>query len=194
MATFGTDGQISGDYVYLDAVTCLEYGCEPGWYETLPLDWYEAVPAGDTIIPFGEGVQIASSDCGAIITFTGEVSGERTFLINNSEEGGNTWTGNSSPVDLTLKDFAITPPAGGLQSTYSIQVATFGANGQISGDYVYLDDVTCLEYGCEPGWYETLPLDWYEAVPAGDVNIKSGEMFQVASSDCGGQITVPSAL
>jgi len=194
VATFGADGQISGGYVYLDENTCSEYSCDPGWYETESVEGYDPIPAGSVKIPYGEGVQIASSDCGATVTFAGQVAGARTFTINDSDVGGNTWTGNTSPVDLKLKDLAITAPDGGLQSMYSVQVATFGVDGQISGDYVYLDENTCGEYSCDPGWYTTESVEGYDPISAGEVDVASAQMFQIASSDCGGQITIPDPM
>ena len=193
MTTFNSEGQNEGIYYYLDEITCVDFGCDPGWYTADSIDNWDPVSADNTIVPFGSGVQIGS-DCGATITFAGEVVAEKTDLeVVDSNAGGYTWTGNVSPIDLTLKDFAITPPEGGLWSYGSIVLTTFNAEGQNEGIYYYLDDITCVDFGCDPGWYTAESIDNWDPVSAGDVVIKAGEMFQIGS-DCGATITIPSAL
>ena len=191
--TFDSAGQIAGDYCYLDDVQGAMFGVEPGWYTAASVADWAPVSADDVVIPFGTGVQIGS-DCGATVTFAGEVlSTAQSFDVNDSSVGGYTWTGNASPVDLTLADFAITAPDGGLWSEYSIRVNTFDSAGQIAGDYCYLDDVQGAMFGVEPGWYTAASVADWAPVSAGSVSIVSGEMFQIGS-DCGAVITVPSAL
>ena len=191
--TFDSEGQIAGAYVYLDDVQSAMFGVEPGWYTFDSVALWAPESADDVVIPFGTGVQIGS-DCGATVTFAGEVvSTAKTFDINDASVGGYTWTGNCSPVDLTLADFAITSPDGGLWSEYSVLVNTFDTAGQIAGAYVYLDDVQSGMFGVEPGWYTFDSVALWAPESAGDVSIASGEMFQIGS-DCGATITVPSAL
>ena len=94
---------------------------------------------------------------------------------------------------LTLSSWTITPPSGGLWSEYSIRVNTFDTEGQIAGDYVYLDEVQGAMFGVEPGWYTFDSVAMWAPESAGSVSIVAGEMFQIGS-DCGAVITVPSAL
>ena len=191
--TFDSAGQIAGAYVYLDDVQGGMFGVEPGWYTSESVAMWAPESADDVVIPFGTGVQIGS-DCGATVTFAGEVlSTAQSFDINDESVGGYTWTGNCSPVDLTLADFAITPPSGGLWSEYSILVNTFDSAGQIAGAYVYLDDVQGGMFGVEPGWYTSESVAMWAPESAASVSIAAGEMFQIGS-DCGAVITVPSAL
>ena len=191
--TFDSAGQIAGDYCYLDDVQSSMFGVEAGWYTAESVDNWAPESADDVVIPFGTGVQIGS-DCGATVTFAGEViSTAKSFDINDENVGGYTWTGNCSPVNLTLADFAITPPSGGLWSVSSVRVNTFDAEGQIAGDYCYLDDVQSGMFGVEPGWYTAESVDNWAPESAGAVEIVAGEMFQIGS-DCGAVITVPSAL
>ena len=191
--TFNEEGQISGDYIYLDEGTASTYSVEPGWYTNESVVNWDPQSANDVLIPFGSGVQVVS-DCGAEVTFFGEVSkDEISIKINGSGEGGYTWTGNCSPVNLTLKDFAVTPPEGGLWSDTSVNVITFNEEGQILGDYIYLDEGTASTYSVDPGWYTNESVVNWAPESAGDVSIEAGEMFQIVS-DCGATITVPSAL
>ena len=191
--TFDAAGQIAGDYCYLDDVQSATFGVGAGWYTAESVDNWEPLSADTVVIPFGEGVQIGS-DSGATVTFAGEVlSSAQSFNINDESAGGYTWTGNCSPADLTLADFAITPPEGGLWSVSSVRVNTFDAAGQIAGDYCYLDDVQSATFGVDAGWYTAESVDNWEPVSAGDVSISTGEMFQIGS-DSGAVITVPAAL
>jgi hypothetical protein len=192
MNTFNTEGQIEGDYVYVDDFQASMYGWEAGWYTFDSIVNFMPESANNVIVPYGIGVQIGS-DCGAIVTFAGQVAGERSYTINDSAAGGYTWTGNSTPINLTLKDFAITPPEGGLTSELSIRMNTFNAGGQIEGDFVYVDDFQASMYGWEAGWYTFESIVNFMPESVGDVPVASGEMFQIGS-DCGATITVPSAL
>ncbi len=193
VVTFDTAGQIAGSYVYLDEVQGSMIGAEPGWYTNDSVANWAPESAENVVIPFGEGVQIGS-DCGATVTFSGEVIGEaKSFVVNDENAGGYTWTGNCSPVDLTLADFAITPPEGGLWGAFSVNVVTFDTAGQIAGSYVYLDEVQGSMIGAEPGWYTNDSVANWAPESAGAVTIEAGEMFQIGS-DCGATITVPSAL
>ena len=167
-------------------------GADPGWYTKESVDNWTPVSAAGVIIAFGEGVQILS-DCGAEVCFAGEVMGAKDFTVNDTTVGGCTTTGNASPVDLTLKDFAITPPEGGLAGPGSIWLTTFNTLGQVSGDYCYLDEMNAGMMGADPGWYTKESVDNWTPESAGNVEIKAGEMFQILS-DCGATITVPSAL
>ena len=193
LTVFDTAGQIDNSYVYLDEVQGTMFGVEPGWYTFDSVALWAPESAADVVIPFGEGVQIGS-DCGATVTFAGEVvNTAKSFDINGEAAGGFTWTGNCTPVDLTLADFAITPPAGGLVSEYSVLLTTFDTAGQIDNSYVYLDEVQGNMFGVEPGWYTFDSVALWTPESAGDVVIEAGEMFQIGS-DCGAVITVPSAL
>ena len=192
LMTFDTVGQVDGDFCYLDEMNAGMMGAEPGWYTKESVDNWTPESAGGVVIPFGHGVQILS-DCGAIVTFAGEVVGSKDFAINDSAAGGCTTTGNASPLDLTMKDFAITPPEGGLTGATSVWLMTFDSVGQVNGDYCYLDEMNAGMMGAEPGWYTKESVDNWTPESAGNVEIKAGEMFQILS-DCGATITVPSAI
>ena len=192
LVTFNAEGQIEGTYVFLDEVQCAMFGVEPGWYTFDSVASWAPESANNVVIPYGAGVQIGS-DCGATVTFAGQVAEEKSFVVNSADDGGYTWTGNTTPVNLKLRDFAITPPEGGLWSEGSIVLVTFNADGQIEGTYVYLDDVQCAMFGVEAGWYTFDSVASWAPESAGDVDIEAGEMFQIGS-DCGATITVPSAL
>lgn len=199
LTTFTSDGQLEGEYLYIDQalVDAGVGGVEtPGWYTKESVDNWTPEAADDVIIAFGRGV-IILSDCGAKVTCAGEVlSNGVTFEITSSVDGGVTYTGNTSPVDLTLKDFAITPPEGGLTADVSVYLTTFTSDGQLEGEYLYIDQalVDAGVGGVEtPGWYTKESVDNWTPESAGDVEIAAGRMF-IILSDCGAKITIPSAL
>lgn len=187
--TLDDAGQIDGDYVYLDESNI--HGVDAGWYTTESVEVWSEESADDVTIAFGRGVMILS-DCGAKIICSGEVYGQDFDVeIVDEVSGGNTFTGNCSPVDRQLLDFAVTPPAGGLTSDYSVHAYTLDDAGQIEGDYVYLDDSNI--HGVEPGWYTTESVEIWSEESAGDVTIAAGRLLMILS-DCGATITIPSAL
>lgn len=199
VTTFTSDGQMDGEFLYIDEAL-VDQGVggvsEIGWYTKESIDNWEPVLVGDTIIPFGTGV-IVQSDCGAKLTCAGTVLKEGvTFNINSSSDGGFTYTGNTSPVACTLKDFAITSPEGGLTAEASVYVTTFSNDGQMSGEFLYIDEAL-LDQGVggvyEIGWHTKDSIDNWEPVSAGDEIISAGQMF-IIQSDCGAFITIPSAI
>ena len=199
VTTFSSEGQTDGEYLYIDQalIDAGVGGVEtPGWYTKELVDNWTPESADTVVIAFGRGV-IIQSDCGAKITCAGEVlSKDVTFEIVSSEDGGNTYTGNTSPIDLTLKDFAITPPEGGLTADASVYVTTFTSEGQTEGEFLYIDQalIDAGVGGVEtPGWYTKESVDNWTPESAGDEVIASGRMF-IIQSDCGAKITIPSAL
>ena len=119
-----------------------------------------------------------------------------TFNINSLNEGGFTYTGNASPVTVDLEDISVTPPDGGLTADVSVYVTTLTADGQMDGEYLYIDQAL-VDAGVggvsEVGWYTKESIDNWEPVSAGKVSIAGGQMF-IVQSDCGAKITIPSAL
>ena len=195
LLTYGADGQLEGNFVYLDADSNGSlYGVDSGWYTTASVEDWDPVECGSTTIAFGTGFNILS-DCGATITCAGEVKTTSSdILINDSSAGGNTWSGNCTPINLTLADIAITPPEGGLTSEYSVQLLTYGADGQLEGNFVYLDaDSNGSLYGVDTGWYTTASVEDWDPVGCGSTEIAAGRMVNILS-DCGATMTIPSAL
>ena len=199
VTTFTNDGQLDSEYVYIDEAL-VEAGVggveEIGWYTKESVDNWEPVSAKEEIIPFGKGI-IILSDCGAEITCAGAVvDGDQSFKIYSADEGGVTYTGNASPVEINLEDIAITPPEGGLTADVSIYVTTFTNAGQLDGEYVYIDEAL-VEAGVggveEIGWYTKESVDNWEPVSAGKVPLAAGQMV-IILSDCGALFTIPSAL
>ena len=112
-------------------------------------------------------------------------------------------TVGKAETDITLNDFQIVAPAGGLMSENSVNVHTYNASGMEEGNYSYVDQtVIDMYYWMDengnlilPGWYTTDSLRGFTAYPeaCGNVTIATGEMFMVIS-DCGATMSIPSAL
>ncbi len=193
LTTFDTAGQIDGIYTYLDEGYAGAFGVNVGWYTSESVDGGTFESADNAIIPFKAGVQIGS-DCGATVTSAGVVLDEpEPITINDESVGGFTWTGNCSPLNQTLKEFTVIPPEGGLWSESSVLLTTFDTAGQIDGIYTYLDEGYAGAFGVNVGWYTSESVDGGTFESAGDIEIVSGQMFQIGS-DCGATLTVPSAL
>ena len=212
--TYNEDGLETGNYSYVDEIAISMYYwmdengelIQPGWYTTASLQGLTAYPeaCGTSKIPFGDGFMVIS-DCGATITFSGQVSSKSTDIALNDQmtSAGFTWTGNCSPVDIKLQDISITPPAGGLMGETSVNIHTYNKDGLETGNYSYVDEIAISMYYwmdengelIQPGWYTTASLQGLTAYPeaCGNVTITSGEMFMVIS-DCGATMSIPSAL
>lgn len=193
--TYDEAGMRDGDYVYLDADSNgALYGVESGWYTADSVAEWDPIECGSTVIAFGRGVNILS-DCGAQITCAGEVLKDDVSVeIAGIDVGGNTFTGNCSPVNLTLADLAIVAPVGGLTSEVSVNVLTYDEAGMRNGDYVYLDaDSNGALYGVESGWYTADSVADWDPVDCGSTIITSGQMINILS-DCGATMSIPSAL
>ena len=190
------DGQYAGRYYFLDAGNAEFEGVQPGWYNADVYDEeFTWESANNAIIPFGAGVMIMSTDAEANVTFTGEVVNEaKTFTITSADDGGFTYCGNCSPVDLTLKDFAIPTDTGFMGST-SLTLEMYTKEGQYAGRYYFLDAGNAEFEGVQPGWYNADVYDndfiWESA---GDVTVESGRMFMIMSTDVESSITIPTAL
>jgi hypothetical protein len=194
LTTFDSEGQVNGEYCYLDEMIYANYLAEePGWYTFESVTMYSPVSASDAPVAFGVGMMI-QSDCGATVTFAGNVVNEdKSIAINGPADGSFTCTGNASPLIRKLADFAISSDFG-LQSEYSVYMTTYDAQGQIEGEYCYLDEMIYANYIADaPGWYTFESVTMYSPESAGNVDIDAGRMFMI-QSDCGATITIPSAL
>ena len=120
--------------------------------------------------------------------------------VADASVGGNSWLINTLPtvgknLDAnTLGDLSVVAPEGGLTSEYSVQVITYGADGQLDGNYVYLDaESNGLLYGVESGWYTTASVEEWAPEACGETPVVAGQMLNILS-DCGAVMTIPSAL
>jgi hypothetical protein len=96
---------------------------------------------------------------------------------------------------LTLEDFKVTSPEGGLMGEYSVQLSTLDDGGQVAEMYSYVDEaaIAAMGWPSEPGWYTTASLQDYSCVPANDTIVPFGEGVMI-SSDCGATITFAGSI
>lgn len=194
---WGADGTLQGAYSFVDNDNAATWGLtNPGWY---PLDLIQEWTATDadladnTVVPFGSGVIITSAEADSTVTFAGQVLGEKTYTLN----GGNqiTWTGNATPVNLWLKDFAL-PGDAGFTSGDSIVLEIWNEEGSLDGSYSFLDADNAATWGLtKPGWY---PLDLIQEWTATDedcandkVMIPAGKMVIITSAEADTTLTLP---
>ena len=197
---YGSDGTLEGAYSFVDEANCETYSLtNPGWY---PLDLMQQWTAtdddlsNDVVVPYGKGVIITSGEADSTVTFSGEVlAQEKTYEIVGS---GITWTGNATPVDLKLKDFAI-PTDSSFVGGDSIVLEIYGSDGTLVGAYSFVDEANCESYSLTtPGWY---PLDLMQQWTATDddcanetVTIPAGKMVIITSGEADTTLTLPSPL
>lgn len=193
---WGSYGTLQGSYSFVDNDNAATWGLsKPGWY---PLDLIQEWTATDddladnTIIPFGSGVIITSGEADSTVTFAGQVLGEKSYTVSGSAI---TWTGNATPVNLWLKDFAL-PSDAGFTSGDSIILEIWNESGSLDGSYSFLDADNAATWGLtKPGWY---PLDLIQEWTATDddcandtVMIPSGKMVIITSGEADTTLTLP---
>ena len=117
--------------------------------------------------------------------------GYQNLDVAAQTDGGVTYLVNTIPavgVDLkevTLGDFKVVPPDGGLTADVSVYLTTFTSDGQLEGEYLYIDQalVDAGVGGVEtPGWYTKESVDNWTPESAGDEVIASGRMFIIQSA------------
>ena len=196
---WGADGTLQGSYSFLDNDNAGSWGLtKPGWY---PYDLIQAWTAtdddlaDDTVVPFGSGVIITSGEADSTVTFAGQVLGEKSYTVNGSAI---TWTGNATPVNLWLKDFAL-PVDAGFGSGDTIVLEIWNEEGSLDGSYSFLDEGNASSWGLTiPGWY---PYDLIQAWTATDddcannkVMIPSGKMVIITSGEADTTLTLPDPM
>lgn len=157
----------------------------------------DADRANDTPVPFGKGVIITSGEADTALTFAGQVVSEN---LSFEVKGGNgiTWTGNTTPVDLTLGDFAI-PTNQKFTSGDSIVLAVYNESGSLEGEYSFVDEKNLAIYGLtKTGWY---PWEMIREELATDddcanetVTIPAGKMVIITSGEADTTLTLPNPL
>ena len=195
---YGSDGSLEGAYSFVDEANAVGYGLtDTGWYPLeLMQSWAatDADCANDTIIPYGKGVIITSFEADTDLTFAGEVVTETTCPIIGN---GVTWTGNFTPVDLTLGDFAL-PTDSNFGSGDTISLEIYGSDGSLEGAYSFVDEANAAGYGLtDTGWYPLeLMQSWAatDADCANDVAVPAGKMVIITSFEADTTLTLPNPL
>ena len=196
---WNSNGELQGAYSFLDNDNAATWGLtKTGWY---PLDLIQEWTATDddqadsTVIPFGSGVIITSAEADSTVTFAGQVLGAKSYTVNG---GAITWTGNATPVNLWLKDFAL-PCDAGFGSGDTIILEIWNEEGSLDGSYSFLDTDNAATWGLtKPGWY---PLDLIQEWTATDndcandtVMIPSGKMVIITSAEADTTLTLPDPM
>ena len=196
---YNSAGSLEGAYSFVDEANCETYGLtNPDWY---PLDLMQGWTAtdddlsNDVVIEFGKGVIITSGESDTKVTFAGEVL--KTAPTITVVGGGITWTGNATPVNLTLGDLAL-PTDQGFGSGDTIVLELYSSAGSLEAAYSFVDEANCETYGLtNPGWY---PLDLMQGWTATDddlannVPLPSGKMVIITSGEADTTLTLPSPL
>ena len=194
-------GTLDGAYSFVDADNAATYGLtKPGWYPLEKMQYWEATDAdwsNDVVVPFGKGVIITSGEADANLTFAGEVldAAPSFDIVGNN---GITWTGNATPKNLKLGDFAL-PTDQGFGSGDSIVLEIYNASGTLDGAYSFVDEGNAATYGLtNTGWYPLEKMQYWEATDAdcanNTVNISAGKMVIITSGEADTTLTLPNPL
>ena len=197
---YNESGSLEGEYSFVDTENASLYGLtKTGWYPLEKMQNWEATDddlSNDVVIPFGKGVIITSGEADSTITFAGAVVNEaKTYDIVGS---GITWTGNATPVDLKLADFAI-PVDQSFGSGDSIVLEIYNSSGSLDGEYSFVDDENASLYGLTTtGWYPLEKMQNWEATDDDCVNatvtIPAGKMVIITSGEADTTLTLPNPI
>ena len=200
MEVYGTKGSRIAKYTFVDEKNMVDHDLtKPGWYPFEPISNWDDVTdddcVNDTVLPMGTGVVITSGEADSALTFAGQVfPAEQPYTLY-----GNTsynWLGNSTPVSLYLKDFAI-PADQEFQSGDSIFMERYGTNGGRIAKYAFVDEKNMVDHDLTtPGWYPfNLISDWEDVTDDDCLNekeqIPAGEMTLITSGEADTTITLP---
>ena len=194
IATLQASGDVDTGYTYLikDFAEALG-GTVAGWYKSEEVDSGDVSVSGlqdDVVLPFAQGF-LAFNNSGAKLQFAGEVVAGDTELA--STLGMNAFSGNASPVDITLADLTVSDdwdPTGDY-------IATLQASGDNDVSYTYLiKDFAEALGGDVAGWYLSEEVDGGDVSVSGvqnDVVISAGQALLIFQNS-GATISLPSAL
>ena len=184
----------------MDEENAATYGLsKTGWYPLSLMQEWTATDednADSVVVPFGKGVIITSGEADTTVTFAGQVLDEaKTFDVVG---GGITWTGNATPVQLTLGDFAI-PTDQVFGSGDSIVLEIYNASGSLDGEYSFVDAENATTYGLtKTGWYPLSLMQEWTATDEDCVNdkvtIPSGKMVIITSGEADTTLTLPNPM
>ncbi len=194
IATLQASGDVDTGYTYLikDYAEALG-GTVAGWYKSEEVDGGDVSVSGpqdDVVLPYAQGF-LAFNNSGAKLRFAGEVVAGDTELATTL--GNNAFSGNASPVDITLADLTVSDdwdPTGDF-------ISTLQASGDVDTGYTYLiADYADALGGTVAGWYKSAEVDAGDVSESGvqnDVVISAGQAFLIFQNS-GATITLPSAL
>ena len=201
LAIYNESGSLDGEYSFVDKNNLAAYDLtKTGWYPLEKVQYGEVTDddlSNDVQVPFGKGVIITSGEADTSLTFAGQVvSNNLSFEV----KGGNgiTWTGNTTPVDLTLGDFAI-PTDQKFTSGDSIILAIYNEGGSLDGEYSFVDENNLAAYDLtNTGWYPLEKVQYGEATDDDCANetvtIPAGKMVIITSGEADTTLTLPNPL
>ena len=194
IATLLSSGNNDVNYTYLiqDYAEALG-GTVAGWYLAEDVDNGDVSESGvqdNVVLPFAQGF-LAFNNSGAKLRFAGEVVAGDTELATTY--GDNAFSGNASPVDITLADLTVSEdwdPTGDY-------IATLQSSGNNDVNYTYLiQDYAEALGGTVAGWYLAEDVDNGDVSESGvqnDVVISAGQALLIFQNT-GATVTLPSAL
>ena len=186
------DNDVGYTYLIKDYAEALG-GTVAGWYLVDEVNDGDVSTSGlqdDVVLPFAQGF-LAYNNTGAKLRFAGEVVAGDTELATTL--GDNAFSGNASPVDITLADLTVSED----WDPGSDFISTIKASGDNDVGYTYLikDYAEALD-GDVAGWYLVDEVNDGDVSVSGvqnDAVISAGQAFLIYQNT-GATVTLPSAL
>ena len=194
IATLQVSGDVDTGYTYLIKAYAEALGGDvAGWYKSEEVDAGDVSVSGvqdDVVLPYTQGF-LAFNNSGAKLQFAGEVVAGDTELA--TALGLNAFSGNASPVDITLADLTVSDDWDPLGD----YIATLQPSGDVDKGYTYLIKAYAEALGGDvAGWYLSEEVDGGDVSVSGvqnDVVISAGQALLIFQNS-GATITLPSAL
>ncbi len=196
IATLTPAGANEAEYTYLIATYAnILGGSGAGWYLAEEVNDGDVSVSGcqnDVVLPYAQGF-LAYNNSGAKLQFAGEVVAGDTELATTL--GDNAFSGNASPVDITLADLTVSDDWDPISA--GDYIATLTPEGGNEAEYTYLIAAYAQALGGDvAGWYLA------EEVNDGDVSVSGCQNNVVISAgqailiyqNSGATVTLPSAL
>ena len=195
IATLTPEGANSAEYTYLIKAYAEALGGDvAGWYIAEEVNDGDVSTSGcqnDVVLPYAQGF-LAYNNSGAKLQFAGEVVAGDTELA--TALGMNAFSGNASPVDITLADLTVSDDWDALNGDY---IATLTPEGANSAEYTYLIKAYAEALGGDvAGWYIAEEVNDGDVSVSGcqnDVVISAGQALLIYQNS-GATVTLPSAL
>ena len=183
---FGTDGKQKYELSYLCAEDAESEGVYEGWYTTDAFgDWDFSECMNSEKLPYGSGIVFAPANAGAALKYVGEVFADSKVI--SFSENGLFWTGNTSPVDLTLGDIKVNGKF--VQGEDAIRI--FGTDGKQKYELSYLCKEDAEAESATEGWYTTDAFgDWDFSDCKNEDPLNAGDGFVLAPANVGAGVIV----
>ena len=178
--TLTKGGATDKAYYYVNEAAAEFESVDVGWYT----DTSFKTSAKGVKIPFGQGFALVAASDTTCIRFAGQV--ETTEFADVIGGSIFNFSGNFSPLPMTLKDIALIYDG---DDATAQRIWTLTKGGATDKAYYYVNEAAAEFESVDVGWY----TDTSFKTSANDITLEAGDGFAVVAASAI-QIKVPSAL